>query len=79
LKASREILDEEFERAAETFAEIGSVPDEAEARRRAGRRISAAGRAEEAEAQLERARAFYRSVGAARQLARAEQPLADSA
>jgi class 3 adenylate cyclase len=79
LKAGREILDGELERAAETFAEIGSVPDEAEARLRAGLRLHAQGRTDEGEAQLERARAFYRSVGALRLLAQAEQPLADSA
>jgi class 3 adenylate cyclase len=79
LKASREILDHEFEQAAETFAEIGCVPDEAEARLRSGRRLQAEGRADEAERQLERARAFYREVNATRLLARAEQPLADSA
>ncbi len=39
LKAGREILDEQFEQAAETFAEIGCVPDEAEARLRAGLRL----------------------------------------
>ncbi len=79
LRAGREILDEQFEQAAETFAEIGCVPDEAEARLRAGLRLHAEGRRVEAEAQLERARAFYRQVGATRLLAQAEQPLADSA
>ncbi len=79
LKAALEILDEEYEQAAETFAEIGCVPDEAEARLRSGRRLQAAGRLDEAERELERARAFYREVNATRLLARAEQPLADSA
>ncbi len=79
LQAAREILGERFEQAAETFAEIGCVPDEAEARLRAGLRLSTEGRATEAEQQLERARAFYREVGATRLLAQAEPPLADSA
>lgn len=44
LKAGREILDGQFTVAADTFDEIGSVPDEAEARLRAGQALLADGR-----------------------------------
>ena len=54
----------EFERAAAVYAEIGSVPDEAYARLRAAERLLEQGRRSEADEQLERALAFYRSVGA---------------
>jgi len=79
LKAGREILDEDFEQAAETFAEIGCVPDEAEARLKAGLRLHTDGQTTAAEQQLEHARAFYLEVAAARYLEQAERPLADSA
>jgi tetratricopeptide (TPR) repeat protein len=79
LKAGREILDGQFEAAAATFDEIGSVPDEAEARLRAGQGLLVEGRRAEAGEQFERALAFYRSVGATRWASRCEQPFADSA
>ena len=70
LKAGREILDRQFEEAAETFDEIGSVPDEAEARLRAGQVLLAAGHRAEAGEQFERALGFYRAVGATRYASR---------
>jgi len=79
LKAGREILDGQFEEAAETFDEIGSVPDEAEARLRAGQALLAEGRRTEAGEQFERALAFYREVGATRYASRCEQAFADTA
>jgi class 3 adenylate cyclase/tetratricopeptide (TPR) repeat protein len=79
LKAGREILDEDFAQAAETFAQIGCVPDEAEARLRDAETLVAAGRRTEADAQLARALSLYRSLGAKRYLHRGEQLLADSA
>jgi hypothetical protein len=54
-----------FAEAADGYAEIGSRPDEAFARLRAGERLLAAGRRSEADRQLEQALAFYREVGAA--------------
>lgn len=66
LKAGREILDGQFEEAAETFEEIGCVPDEAEVRLRAGQALVAEGRRVEAAEQFERALVFYRAVGATR-------------
>jgi class 3 adenylate cyclase len=78
LEAGREILDEEFAQAAETFAEIGCPPDEAEARLRDAEALVHAGRRAEADAQLARALSFYRSVGATRYVRRAEQLLAET-
>jgi hypothetical protein len=52
--------------AADVYAEIGVPTDEAEARLRAAKSLIEVGRRDEGEAQLERALAFYRSVGATR-------------
>jgi hypothetical protein len=53
-----------FEQAADGYAEMGSRPDEAFARLRAGERLLAAGRRSEGDRQLEQALAFYREVEA---------------
>lgn len=79
LKAGREILDARFVEAAATFAEIGCVPDEAEARLRAGEALLAEGRRTEAAEQFERALGFYAAVGATRFASRCEQALAETA
>jgi class 3 adenylate cyclase/tetratricopeptide (TPR) repeat protein len=79
LKAGREILDGQFEEAAATFDEIGCVPDEAEARLRAGQALLAEERLAEAGEQFERALGFYRAVGATRYASQCEQTLADTA
>jgi tetratricopeptide (TPR) repeat protein len=63
----------EFDGAAKLLHEIGSLPDGAEARVRAAEALSAEGRREEAEAQLDRALAFYRDVGATALIAEAER------
>jgi hypothetical protein len=65
--------------AADGYAEIGSVPDEAYARLLAGQELAAAGRRVDAEEQLGRALAFYRSVEAAEYVRIGEQLLATSA
>lgn len=65
----------EFERAAVLLQEIGALPEEAEARVRASEALAAANRRSEAEAQLDRALAFYRDVGATAQIANAERIL----
>jgi hypothetical protein len=70
------ILDRDLERAADLFAEIGSLPDEARARLAAGRALLAAGSRSEADDQLERALAFFRSVRAAAYVRDAEEVLA---
>jgi hypothetical protein len=64
LDAARAYAAGAFEEAADVYAEIGSVPDEAYARLRAAGALIEAGRRPEADAQLQRALAFYRSVGA---------------
>jgi tetratricopeptide (TPR) repeat protein len=79
LKAGREILDGQFEAAAATFDEIGSVPDEADARLRAGQALLVEGRRAEAGDQFERALVFYRAVGATRYASQCEQAFADTA
>jgi class 3 adenylate cyclase len=69
--AARAVVQEEYVRAAEVFAEIGSRPDEALARLRA---------AEAGEpGQLEPALAFWRSVGATRYIREGEALLAATA
>ena len=64
--------------AAGTYAAIGSLPDEAEARLRAAEALTRGTRQAEAEAELAPALAFYRSVKASRWLAEAEQLLVGS-
>jgi hypothetical protein len=77
--AARAILDDDLERAAELFVQIGSLPDEARARLRAAERLVADGRRAEADVQLDKALAFYRSVGATRYIREGEALLAISA
>ena len=69
----------DFERAAATYARIGSLPDEAYARLRAAEQLVAAGHRVEANQQLERAVAFYRQVRATGYLRAGEELLAASA
>jgi hypothetical protein len=66
----------EFGRAAELYAEIGSLPDEAYARLCAAEQLIEESRRAEADEQLERALAFWRSVGATRYIREAETLLA---
>jgi tetratricopeptide (TPR) repeat protein len=73
LDACRAVLDEAFEQAAELFARIGSAPNEAYTRLRAAEKLLDEGRRAEAEAQLERALAFYRGVGATAYVREAEE------
>jgi class 3 adenylate cyclase len=68
-----------FAEAADRFAEIGSLPDEAFARLRAAERLLAVGARTEGGAQLKRALAFFRQVGAGGYLSRAEALVAASA
>jgi tetratricopeptide (TPR) repeat protein len=73
------ILDEQYREAADVFARMGEVADEAYARLLAAEQHAAAGRRAEASAELDRALAFYRSVGATRYIRQAEALLAASA
>lgn len=79
LEAAKAFAGEDFQRAAETYAEIGTLPDEAFARLRAGESLIAAGRREEADSELARALAFYRHVGADAYVREGEALLAASA
>ena len=69
----------DYARSAERYAQIGSLPDEALARLRLAETMVARGRADEAEAELARALAFYRSVGATAYVQTGEQLVAASA
>jgi DNA-binding SARP family transcriptional activator/tetratricopeptide (TPR) repeat protein len=62
--------------AAETYARIGSRPDEAYARLRAGTELAAGGRHAEATEQLRAALEFHRAVGAVAYVAEAQAALA---
>jgi class 3 adenylate cyclase/tetratricopeptide (TPR) repeat protein len=79
LEAARAVAGGEPEQAAEIYAEIGAKPDEALARLRAARTLAAEGRGSEAEAQLTKALAFYRAVGASRAVEAGERILVTGA
>jgi hypothetical protein len=64
LQAATAIAAGEFQRAAEIYADIGSLPDEAFARLRAAEQLLAVGRRAEGNAQLQQALTFYRQVAA---------------
>jgi class 3 adenylate cyclase len=64
LQAAAAFATGEFERAAELYRQIGSVPDEALAHLRRSQQLLAGGRRVEASQHLEPALAFYRKVGA---------------
>jgi tetratricopeptide (TPR) repeat protein len=65
LLAATAVARGDFGQAAELYAGIGSLPDEAFARLRAAGQLLDAGRHPDAEDQRRRALAFYRTVGAA--------------
>jgi hypothetical protein len=79
LRAATAVATGEFGRAADLYAEIGSRPDEAFARLSDGRWLLANGRKAGGNAQLGRAMAFYREVGAVAYLREGETLLAASA
>ena len=58
------MLHGEHVEAAELFAAIGVLPEEAQARLLAAEAFTAAGRRDDAEAQLDRCIPFFESVGA---------------
>ena len=70
------VLAREYETAADLFLEIGALNFEADARLRAAEKLVAEGRRSEANEQLEKALAFYRSVGATRYINEGEALLA---
>ncbi|MEP7335219.1 MAG: hypothetical protein ABI717_05500, partial [Actinomycetota bacterium] len=75
----RALLEGEFVAAADAWGAMEMLPLEAHARLRAAERFRAEGRHPEADEQLERALAFWRSVGATRYVRRGEALLAASA
>jgi tetratricopeptide (TPR) repeat protein len=72
-------LEGDPERAAAVFSELGFVSREADSRLYAAQNLIDAGRRAEGEAELQKALAFYRSVGATFFIQRAERLLAESA
>ena len=72
-------LAEDFAGAADTFALIGSAPDEAFARLRAAESLVLSGRRAEADVQLRPALVFHRAVGARRYVRAGEALLSASA
>jgi tetratricopeptide (TPR) repeat protein len=64
VEAARAFVQQDFARAAETYGAIRALPPEATARQRLAEQHLAAGRRAAGEAELERASAFWRSVGA---------------
>ncbi len=70
------ILAGELVAAADLMASAGNPTIEANLRKHAGLRMLAAGRTAEAEVELERALAFYRSVDASAYVAQIESALA---
>jgi tetratricopeptide (TPR) repeat protein len=79
LEAAEALVAADFQRAADLFAEIGTAPDEADARLRAAEALIASGNHRRGEEELARALAFYRSVGASARVRVAEGLLAASA
>jgi DNA-binding SARP family transcriptional activator/class 3 adenylate cyclase len=76
--AAQDTLDGRHADAADHYAEIGTLPDEAYERLRAARTFAAAGRPAEADNQTRRSLAFFRSAGATRYIREAELLLAGS-
>jgi tetratricopeptide (TPR) repeat protein len=68
-----------FDRAADLYAQIGSLPEEAFARLQAAKQLLATGRRAEGTTHLQRVVAFYREVGASAYLREAEMLLAATA
>jgi class 3 adenylate cyclase/tetratricopeptide (TPR) repeat protein len=79
LEAATAVAAGRFEHAAESYAEMGSLPDEAYARLRAAQQHFAAGRRVEGNTQLQQALAFYRQVRASGYLREADTLVASSA
>jgi tetratricopeptide (TPR) repeat protein len=79
LDAARAYAARAFEEAADILADMGAIPDEAFVRLRAAEALVDAGRRAEADAQVQRALAFYRSVGATAYVREGESLFAASA
>lgn len=78
-QAGRRILEGDLSGAADVLGEMGAVSQEAFLRLQSAEQLVRAGRRAEADEQLARALAFYRSVGATRYVHEGEALLAASA
>jgi hypothetical protein len=78
LKAALSYTEGDFVRAADIYAGIGAKAQEAYARLRAAESFVHEGRRAEADAELERALAFWRRVGAAAYIREGEALLAET-
>jgi class 3 adenylate cyclase len=79
LAAGLAYANDAFSEAADTLGDMGSRPDEAFVRLRAAEALVGAGRRAEADVELERALAFYRSVDATAYIRETERLFAASA
>jgi tetratricopeptide (TPR) repeat protein len=79
LQAALAFVSKDFIRAADLYAEIGTLPDEAYARLRGAAQFVGEERRQEADAELQKAVAFWRSVGATAYVQEGEALLAKSA
>ncbi|MGH3117854.1 MAG: AAA family ATPase [Gaiellales bacterium] len=79
LEAAIALGEGEFQRAAEIYDTVGHRPEAAYARLRSAESLVGQGRRAEADAELERALAFWRSVGASAYISEGEALLAASA
>jgi class 3 adenylate cyclase/tetratricopeptide (TPR) repeat protein len=77
--AARALVQGDFVTVSTIFSEIGTLPDEAAARLRSAETFVAEGRRAEADEQLQRSLAFWRSVGATRYIREGEALLAKTA
>src|SRR5579884_14313 len=77
--ALRHVAAGELAAAADALHDVGDLPHEAKARLLSAEELAASGRGREAAEELERALAFYRSVGATFFVARAEAVLSATA
>jgi hypothetical protein len=78
-EAARALLERDFRSAADVFADIGALDDEALARLRAAEQLVADGSRAAADEQLQRSLAFWRSVRATRYIREGEALLAMTA
>jgi len=79
LQAAAAIVQGQLEQATDRLVVLGTPPYEAAVRLRAAARLVAEGHRAEADAQLQQALAFYRSVGATRYIREGEALLAATA
>jgi hypothetical protein len=77
-RAAASYVSGDYSAAADVYAEIGALPEEAHARLRAAEAFVGEGRRAEADAELKRSLAFWRSVGATAYVREGEALLAEA-